>query len=100
MSRTARLLIVDDNPDNREVLGRRLQRLGYPDLAYAADGVQAHEMLRAAPFDAVLLRARLGSVLEKRALRAQVRAHLAVLEDDLAARARPATRHGADRVPH
>ena len=142
--RPARLLIVDDNADNRDVLGRRLQRLGYRDLAYAADGVEAHEMLRAEAFDAVLLdvmmprmggvellglmrqenrleatpvimisadtevdtvvrclelgaedylpkpfnpvllRARLGSVLEKRALRAQVRAHLAALENDLA----------------
>lgn len=140
----ARLLIVDDNPDNREVLGRRLQRQGYRDLAYAADGVEAYEMLKAGPFDAVLLdvmmprmggvellqlmraenrleespvvmisadteidtivkclelgaedylpkpfnpvllRARLGSVLEKRALRAQARAHLAALERDLA----------------
>ncbi len=140
----ARLLVVDDNADNREVLGRRLQRLGYADIAYAADGVEAHELMIAQPFDAVLLdvmmprmggvellelmraegrlentpvimisaatetdivvrcielgaedylpkpfnptllRARLGSVLEKRGLRAQVRAQLALLERDLA----------------
>ncbi len=143
--RPARLLVVNDNADNRDVLGRRLQRLGHRDIAYASDGVEAYDSLRAGPFDAVLLdvmmprmggvellelmrrenrleetpvvmisadtevetvvrclelgaedylpkpfnpvllRARLGSVLEKRALRAQVRAHLAALERDLAA---------------
>jgi phosphoserine phosphatase RsbU/P len=58
------------------------------------------------PFNPVLLRARLGAVLEKRALRAAVRAQLAALEHDLAqARAQqlsmvptefpgPATGHG------
>jgi len=135
--------VVDDNADNRDVLGRRLQRLGYRDIGYANDGVEAYDKLRAKAFDAVLLdvmmprmsgielldlmrrehrledtpvimisadtevetvvrclelgaedylpkpfnpvllRARLGSVLEKRALRAQVRAHLAALEHDL-----------------
>lgn len=139
-----RLLVVDDNADNRDLLGRRLQRLGYADIAYAVDGVDAHEKMLAQPFDGVLLdvmmprmggvellelmraegrledtpvimisaateidtivrcielgaedylpkpfnptllRARLGSVLEKRVLRAQVRAQLALLERDLA----------------
>ena len=142
--RPARLLVVDDNPDNREMLGRRLERLGHRDIATAADGLEAYELLCANRFDAVLLdvmmprmggvellermraenrldetpvimisaeteldtlvrcielgaedylpkpfnpvllRARLGSVLEKRALRAAVRAQLAALEQDLA----------------
>ncbi len=141
---TARILVVDDNPDNREVLGRRLQRLGHADIAYAADGLEAHAIIRAArvdlvlldvmmprmdgvallellraeqrleatpvimisaaseietvvrcielgaedylpkPFNPVILRARVTSVLEKRALRAAVRAQLAALERDLA----------------
>ncbi len=140
----ARILVVDDNASNREVLGRRLQRLGYQDIAYADDGIEAYELIRGEAFDAVLLdvmmphmsgvelleimraedrledtpvimisadtdvetvvrcielgaedylpkpfnpillRARLGSVLDKRALRKQVRAHLAALEHDLA----------------
>jgi len=140
----ARLLVVDDNADNRDILGRRLERLGYRDLAYAADGLEAYErlsegsydavlldvmmprmggvellermrdenrledtpviMISAAteldtvvrcielgaedylpkPFNPVLLRARLGTVLDKRRLRAQVRAQLAALERDLA----------------
>ena len=142
--RSARLLVVDDNADNRDVLGRRLQRLGHRDLTYAADGLEAYELLVAQsfdvmlldvmmprmggvellermrgehrleetpvimisaaseadtvvrcielgaedylpkPFNPTLLRARLGSVLEKRALRAQNRAQLAALEHDLA----------------
>ncbi len=142
--RAARLLVVDDNADNRDVLGRRLQRLGYSDITYAADGVEAHELLAQTTFDGVLLdvmmprmggvellelmkaegrlvdtpvimisaatetdivvrcielgaedylpkpfnptllRARLGSVLDKRALRAEVRAQLSRLERDLA----------------
>lgn len=142
--RGARLLVADDNPDNRDLLSRRLQRLGHDDIATAADGVEAYDLLRAGCFDAVLLdvmmprmggvavlermraegrledtpvimisaateidmvvrcielgaedylpkpinpvllRARLGAVLEKRALRAAVRAQLAALERDLA----------------
>jgi sigma-B regulation protein RsbU (phosphoserine phosphatase) len=140
----ARLLIVDDNADNRDVLARRLARLGYANVAFAEDGVQAMaaieaetfgavlldvmmprmngievlEALRARdrlvdlpvimisaateidivvrcielgaedylpkPFNPVLLRARLGSVLEKKALRAELRAQLARLEREMA----------------
>jgi serine phosphatase RsbU (regulator of sigma subunit) len=140
----ARLLVVDDIQDNRELLVRRLQRLGHHDIATAADGLEACGLLAAGSFDAVLLdvmmprmngvevlermraerlleetpvimvsaateqeivvrcielgaedyldkpinpvllRARLGSVLEKRALRAAVRAQLAALENELA----------------
>jgi sigma-B regulation protein RsbU (phosphoserine phosphatase) len=55
-----RILVVDDNADNRDVLTRRLHRLGYAAVDTAADG---HEALAAitdkaaqgAPYDTVLL---------------------------------------------
>lgn len=52
---SARLLIVDDNADNRDVLARRLKRLDLTPAAEAADGVEALEKIRAEPFDLVLL---------------------------------------------
>jgi phosphoserine phosphatase RsbU/P len=52
---SASLLIVDDNEDNRYTLTRRLQREGYPNLTTAADGGETLELLRARPFDLVLL---------------------------------------------
>jgi phosphoserine phosphatase RsbU/P len=56
----ARLLVVDDVPENRELLVRRLQRQGHSDIATAGDGIEALDAIRsavagAAPFDAVLL---------------------------------------------
>jgi phosphoserine phosphatase RsbU/P len=51
----ARLLVADDNADNRELLIRRLRRLGYTRIESAEDGQQALEMNAVAPFDAVLL---------------------------------------------
>jgi len=55
-----RLLVVDDNADNRDVLTRRLRRLGYERVDTAEDGEEALAMLRReatakAPYDAVLL---------------------------------------------
>ena len=52
---SASLLVVDDNEDNRYTLTRRLQREGYANLTTAADGEQTLELLRARPFDLVLL---------------------------------------------
>lgn len=49
------LLVVDDNEDNRYTLLQRLKRQGYSRLATAVDGRQALDMLRAQPFDLVLL---------------------------------------------
>jgi class 3 adenylate cyclase len=51
----SRLLVVDDNEDNRYTLTTRLKRQGYPDVVTANDGRQALELLRKQPFDLVLL---------------------------------------------
>ena len=51
----AKLLIVDDNADNRDVLARRLKRLGYENVAFAEDGIEAMAAIAADRFDAVLL---------------------------------------------
>ena len=51
----SRLLIVDDNEDNRYTLTRRLQREGYQNLTTASEGQQALELLRTQSFDLVLL---------------------------------------------
>jgi sigma-B regulation protein RsbU (phosphoserine phosphatase) len=56
----ARLLVVDDVPENRDLLVRRLQRQGHADIATAGDGMEAMDAIRSAvandaPFDAVLL---------------------------------------------
>jgi class 3 adenylate cyclase len=48
------VLVVDDNPFNREVLARRLQRQGHV-VAEAVNGRQALDMLAAEHFDLVLL---------------------------------------------
>jgi serine phosphatase RsbU (regulator of sigma subunit) len=53
-SQTGRLLVVDDNANNRDLLCRRLSRQGYTAVA-AEDGLQALNMLRAESFDLVLL---------------------------------------------
>lgn len=50
----SRLLVVDDNAQNREMLTRRLQRQGYEVLT-AEHGIQALELIRRAPLDLVLL---------------------------------------------
>ncbi len=48
------LLVVDDNSTNRDMLTRRLERLGYT-VDQACDGRAALEMIRAQSFDLVLL---------------------------------------------
>jgi phosphoserine phosphatase RsbU/P len=50
----AHVLIVDDLEVNRDLLARRVQRLGHS-IAYAASGREALTSLRAARFDLVLL---------------------------------------------
>ncbi|HTK75444.1 MAG TPA: adenylate/guanylate cyclase domain-containing protein [Gemmataceae bacterium] len=49
-----RLLIVDDNAFNRDVLGRRLRRQGH-EVAEAANGPAALDRLQSEDFDVVLL---------------------------------------------
>ena len=49
-----RILVVDDNEGNRELLARQLSRQGHV-VASAPDGLAALERLRAEPFDLVLL---------------------------------------------
>ncbi|NTV65059.1 MAG: response regulator, partial [Oscillochloris sp.] len=48
------LLLVDDNDMNRDMLSRRLERLGYQ-VTQAADGRPALDAMRAIPFALVLL---------------------------------------------
>jgi CheY-like chemotaxis protein len=50
----ARILVVDDGAENREVLRRRLERSGHA-VETAEHGRQALELLAARPFDLVLL---------------------------------------------
>jgi serine phosphatase RsbU (regulator of sigma subunit) len=56
----ARLLVVDDNADNRDVLTRRLRRIGHTRIDTAEDGRVALEAItraqaEEAPYDTVLL---------------------------------------------
>jgi len=50
-----RLLVVDDNEDNRYTLILRLEIEGYQDITTADDGKAALELLRTQQFDLVLL---------------------------------------------
>ncbi len=50
----ARILVVDDVPDNREVLTRRLVRRGFT-VVEAGGGIEALEAVGREPFDVVLL---------------------------------------------
>jgi class 3 adenylate cyclase/CheY-like chemotaxis protein len=49
-----RVLVVDDNEANRDLLARRVRRQGHA-VTVAEDGVQALELMRQEPFDLVLL---------------------------------------------
>jgi sigma-B regulation protein RsbU (phosphoserine phosphatase) len=51
---TGRILVVDDNEGNRDMLSRQLQRQGHT-VAVAEHGRAALDLLRAEPFDLVLL---------------------------------------------
>ena len=50
-----RLLVVDDNEDNRYTLTQRLKRQGYTDVVTANNGREALDMLDKGGFDLVLL---------------------------------------------
>jgi sigma-B regulation protein RsbU (phosphoserine phosphatase) len=51
---TGKILVVDDNLENRDTLARRLQRQGHTTVM-AGDGAEALEIARREPFDLVLL---------------------------------------------
>jgi sigma-B regulation protein RsbU (phosphoserine phosphatase) len=53
-SGNARVLVVDDDAGNRDILVRRLERHGFT-TGVAADGLEALRLLRTSPFDLVLL---------------------------------------------
>lgn len=70
--RKFRLLVADDNPTNREVLGRILERAGHV-VVQVADGEQALDAVEREPFDLLLLDRNmpgLGGIEVVRALRA------------------------------
>lgn len=50
----ARILVVDDNEMNRDMLSRRLERQGY-EVSIAENGLRALELMQENPFDLVLL---------------------------------------------
>ncbi|NEP60636.1 MAG: response regulator, partial [Symploca sp. SIO2G7] len=50
----AKILLVEDNELNRDMLSRRLRRRGY-DLAIAIDGAEAIAIASAQPFDLILM---------------------------------------------
>jgi two-component system cell cycle response regulator DivK len=50
----ARILLVEDNEMNRDMLSRRLQRKGY-DVALAVDGLQGVEMALTGGYDLILM---------------------------------------------
>ncbi|MGD1950924.1 MAG: response regulator [Leptolyngbyaceae cyanobacterium] len=50
----AKILLVEDNELNRDMLSRRLRRRGY-DLAVAVDGAEAIAIASAQPFDLILM---------------------------------------------
>lgn len=49
------ILVVDDVPENRDLLLRRLQRLGFSRIDQATDGVEALAAIEAKRYDLVLL---------------------------------------------
>ena len=49
-----RILLVEDNEMNRDMLSRRLQRRGY-DVTMAVDGRQGVELARTGGFDLILM---------------------------------------------
>ena len=50
----AKILLVEDNEMNRDMLSRRLQRKGYQ-VSMAVDGRQGVEMARAGGYDLILM---------------------------------------------
>ncbi len=59
LRQSTRILIVEDNPINRMVLGRMLERFGAKDLAYAEDGQAALECCASASYELIFMDARM-----------------------------------------
>lgn len=55
MGDQTRVLIVDDNENNRYTLKRRLKRLQFPNVTEAEHGQEALDILEASPHDIILL---------------------------------------------
>ena len=55
MIKKARILVVDDVPENRDLLMRRLQRLGFSAIDQAENGIEALAAIAAKAYDLVLL---------------------------------------------
>jgi two-component system chemotaxis response regulator CheY len=53
-NRQLRFLVVDDFATTRRIIGKLLREIGFADVAEAADGVAALEMLREASYDFVV----------------------------------------------
>ena len=53
--RTPNILVVDDVAENRDLLLRRLQRLGFTAIDQAQNGIEALAAIGAKPYDLVLL---------------------------------------------
>ena len=74
LRQNTRILIVEDNPINRLVLGRMLERFGAHDLVYAENGEEALVRCAEAPFELIFMDARmpkLDGIATTRALRAE-----------------------------
>ncbi len=54
-TKTARILLVEDNPVNQKVAARQLANLGYVHTDAAANGVEALAMLQRQPYDLILM---------------------------------------------
>jgi two-component system cell cycle response regulator DivK len=50
----AKLLIIEDNEENRDALSRRLQRRGF-EVIFAADGIEGMEKVRTEKPDLILM---------------------------------------------
>jgi adenylate cyclase len=55
VSAPARILVVDDNEDNRYTLTRRLKREGFENVVVATNGREALDLIASQPFDLILL---------------------------------------------
>ncbi|NML25045.1 hybrid sensor histidine kinase/response regulator [Zoogloea dura] len=59
LRQSTRILIVEDNPINRMVLGRMLERFGAKELAYAEDGQEALESCATKAYELIFMDARM-----------------------------------------